>query len=145
MDSLRFTHFFVATINRLITLPLFSACWVFSCFCNPLNSDMDYRIFNVHTWSFLCVRIHTGVGQTESESAQHFWLGKSHTHFSCAVDFPCCDVQAQLSEQQNFVSITSFSCKTGILLSFYCEHPHWSTKLKSVKFLCVSVSVSVCV
>ena len=25
------------------------ACWVFSCFCNPLNSDMDHRILNVHT------------------------------------------------------------------------------------------------
>ena len=35
---------------------------------------MDYRIFNVCTWSFLCVRIHTGVGLTNSESAQHFFL-----------------------------------------------------------------------
>ena len=33
-----------------------SACWVFSCFRNPLNSDMDY----IRTWSFLCVRVHTG-------------------------------------------------------------------------------------
>ena len=24
-----------------------SACWVFSCFGNPPNSDVDYRIFNV--------------------------------------------------------------------------------------------------
>ena len=23
------------------------ACWVFWCFCNPPNSDMDYRIFIV--------------------------------------------------------------------------------------------------
>ena len=23
-----------------------SACWVFPCFRNPPNSDMDYRIFN---------------------------------------------------------------------------------------------------
>ena len=30
-------------------LLFFSACWVFSCFCNPPNSDMDYRIFNVRT------------------------------------------------------------------------------------------------
>ena len=37
-----------------------SACWVFSCFRNRPNSDMDYRIFNVRTWSFLCARIHTG-------------------------------------------------------------------------------------
>ena len=47
------------------------ACWVFSCFRNPPNSDMDYRILNVRTESFLCVRIHTGVGHTD-ESAQHF-------------------------------------------------------------------------
>ena len=44
-------------------------CAVFSCFRNPPNSDMDYRIFNVHT--FLCVRIHSGVGNTD-ESAQRF-------------------------------------------------------------------------
>ena len=39
---------------------------------NPLNSDMNYRIFNVRT-QFFCVRINTGVGHTtDSESAQHF-------------------------------------------------------------------------
>ena len=50
------------------------ACWLFLCFHNPLNSDMDYRIFNVRRWSFVCVRIHTGVGHTgtESEPAQPF-------------------------------------------------------------------------
>ncbi len=31
---------------------------------------MDYRIFNVRTFS--CVRVHTGVGHTDNESAQHF-------------------------------------------------------------------------
>ena len=35
-----------------------SACWVFSCFRNLQNSDMDYTMFNVCMWSFLCVRIH---------------------------------------------------------------------------------------
>ena len=51
-----------------------NACWVFYCFHNPPNSDMDYRIFNMRTWLFLCVLIHTGVaGHTDSESAQHFW------------------------------------------------------------------------
>ena len=33
----------------------FSACWVFSCFRNPPNSDLDYMIFNVRTRSLLCV------------------------------------------------------------------------------------------
>ena len=34
-----------------------SACWVFSCFRNPPNSDLDCRIFNVHTWSFVCMLV----------------------------------------------------------------------------------------
>ena len=29
--------------------PTYGACWVFLCFNNPLNFDMDYRIFNVRT------------------------------------------------------------------------------------------------
>ena len=37
------------------------SCVQFSCFRNPPNSDMDYRILNVRTF-FLCVRIRTGVG-----------------------------------------------------------------------------------
>ena len=57
-------------------------CWVSSYFRNPPNSD--YRIFSVHMWLFLCVRIHTGVGHTNSESAQHFWLGKARNFFLCS-------------------------------------------------------------
>ena len=34
---------------RQLRFPTYCACWVFSCFHNPLNSDMDYRIFNVRT------------------------------------------------------------------------------------------------
>ena len=44
-------------------------CAVLSCFRNPPNSDIDYRIFNMRT--LLCMRIHTGVGHTDNESA-HF-------------------------------------------------------------------------
>ena len=59
----------------------FTACWVFSCFRNPPNHYVvDYRIINVRTWSLMCVRIHTGVGLTDSESA-HFWLGKNSRFF----------------------------------------------------------------
>ena len=61
-----------------------SACWEYSCFRNPPNSDMDYMIFNACMWLFLCVRIHTGVGHTDNESAQHFWLGKTLTFFLCS-------------------------------------------------------------
>ena len=61
-----------------------SACWVFSCFHNPPNSDMDYRIFNARARSFLCVRIDTGVGHTDSEAAHFDW--KTLTNISCALD-----------------------------------------------------------
>ena len=55
----------------------FFLCAVLSCFHNPPNSDMDYRVFNVRMWSFVWVRIHTGVGHTA------FWLRKTLTIFSC--------------------------------------------------------------
>ena len=35
-----------ATASRY---PTYCACWMFKCFHNPPNSDMDYRIFNVRT------------------------------------------------------------------------------------------------
>ena len=46
----------------------------------PSNSDMDYRIFNVHKWS-LCVRIHTRVGHTDGESVQQFLTWKNYHIF----------------------------------------------------------------
>ena len=32
----------------------YCACWVFQCFHNPSNSDIDYGIFNVHTDENTC-------------------------------------------------------------------------------------------
>ena len=29
--------------------PTYGACWVFQCFLNPPDSDMEYRIVNVRT------------------------------------------------------------------------------------------------
>ena len=52
-----------------------AVCSRVQCFRNPPNSDIDYRIFNVRTWLFLCTRIHTGVGHT-NKSAEHFDLEK---------------------------------------------------------------------
>ena len=34
--------------------PTYGACWVFECFRNPPNSDMDNRIFNVRTGVNAC-------------------------------------------------------------------------------------------
>ena len=39
--------------------PTHSACWVYQCFHNPPNSDMDYGILNVHNVVFFCIYIHT--------------------------------------------------------------------------------------
>ena len=58
-------------------------------FPNPPNSDMGYRIFNVRTWSFLCVRMYTHweLGMhTDSDSLQHFWLEKALTICFCSPD-----------------------------------------------------------
>ena len=65
-------------------LPRFFFLFSVWCFCNPPNFDMDYRILNVHT--FLCMRIHTGVGHIRQRASTTFWLGKTFTNFSCALD-----------------------------------------------------------
>ena len=73
----------VATINKVIILPLFSICWVFLCFRNPPNSDMEWwtagSLTCVHDHSYACVYTR-GLGTltvTEwvTQWAQHFWLG----------------------------------------------------------------------
>ena len=48
--------------------PTYSACWVFQCFRNPPNSDMDYWIFNVSTDVNACV-CKRGCKDTVRESA----------------------------------------------------------------------------
>ena len=40
--------------------PTYGACWMFGCFHNPPNSDMDYRIFIVRTDVNACTLL-TGV------------------------------------------------------------------------------------
>ena len=70
-------------VRRYPVLYFIFLCAVFSCFRNPLNSDMDYGIFNMRT--FLCVCIHMGVGHTD-ESAQHFDSEKLSHMFYCAPD-----------------------------------------------------------
>ena len=38
-----------ASCDRVPHFPTYGACWMFYCFHNPPNSDMDYGIFNVRT------------------------------------------------------------------------------------------------
>ena len=53
-----------------------------------LRVSLIHRTLTWSTWSLACVRdhscIHTGYGHTDSESAQHLWLGKALTFFPCA-------------------------------------------------------------
>ena len=61
-----------------------SAYWVVLCFRNPSNSDIDHRIFNVRTWSFLCVRIHTRGTPTTSHQ-DIFYSGRGGMITICLV------------------------------------------------------------
>ena len=50
----------MSNFNIMKTSDTFSACWVILVFdYNPLNSGMNYRIFNIRMWSF-CMCIDTG-------------------------------------------------------------------------------------
>ena len=57
------------------------ACWVFLCFRNPPNSDMDYWIFTVRMGSFLCVPIHTGGWAHRQRVNTIGFLTRKKTHF----------------------------------------------------------------
>ena len=60
----------------------------FSCFRNPPNSDMDYRIFNVHMWSFVCVHAYnTHRGWAHWQVSTTFFSRKKITIFFCAPDW----------------------------------------------------------
>ena len=62
------------------------ACWLFSCIHNPPNSDMDYWIFNVRTWSFVCARMHTGGLGTPTVSQHNLFDSENLKRFACALD-----------------------------------------------------------
>ena len=50
------------------------------------NSDMVYRIFNMRTWSFLCVSVglHTGIGHTDTSQHNIFDSEKLSQFFLCS-------------------------------------------------------------
>ena len=51
----------IASSFNILKRGVFSACRAILCFHNPLNSDMDYRIFNIAYVVFLHVYIHVGL------------------------------------------------------------------------------------
>ena len=77
-----------------------SACWVFSCFRNPSNSDMEYRIFNVRTWTFLSVRYTQG-GLGTPTTSQHTILTRKN-----------CDNDDNTNNNNNNSSSSSSSSNT---------------------------------
>ena len=57
------------------------AFWGFSCFRNPSNFDMDYRIFNARTYSFLCVYTYGGWAHRQRVSTTFLSQKKLDTCF----------------------------------------------------------------
>ena len=57
--------------------PTYGACWLFWCFHNPPNSDMDCRIFNVCTDVTACIA-HRGCTDTEREPALNTDSGRKN-------------------------------------------------------------------
>ena len=72
--------------KRQLSYNLFSACWVFSCFRNPPNSEMEYGIFNVRTCSFMCCA-YTHGGWAHRQRVSTICLTRKNSQlFSCAPD-----------------------------------------------------------
>ena len=64
-----------------------SVCWVFSCFRNPPNSDMDYRIFLRAYEIILILCVYTrglGTPHWQGVSTTFFTLKNSHKFFLCS-------------------------------------------------------------
>ena len=79
-----FFYFFfriLSNFNIMKTMTLLVHAGLFWCCHNSPNSDMGYRIFDMHVRSF-CVSIDTGdyslIRRTSVESAQNFTPEKSH-------------------------------------------------------------------
>ena len=149
-----FTHTLTSTVTTMwckapAQLLPFSVCWVFSCFHNPTHSDVDYRIFIVCTWSFWCVRMHTWVGHTDSESA-HFWLGKTHNFFLCSwrgsnlspldLEFDALPIEPPIIicavQLWVYTDRLAFGLHT-VVLQLYCCHSIAKFSLRVCLFVCL--------
>ena len=115
-------------LNHCTEVPLSVKCVMdLQYFRNPSNFDMDYRIFNVRTRSFWCVRIHTGVGHTDSESAQYVWLGKAKNKllYSCRGSNSghwCHGILSPMLYQLNHpVTPEHWTARTAVVLLFECN------------------------
>ena len=92
-------------------------------------------ICNVRTWSFVCVRTHTGIARhTDSEPA-HFWLGKNQRFFLCSwrdsnPGHLYLQSNALTTELIRHPSSWTEQNFTGLLLGhYYCSEKHTSHSL----------------
>ena len=76
-----------------------SACWVFSCFRNPPNSDMDYRISNVGTYIYIRSFGKPAASQHNIFDSENSWS------FSCVPD----GIQIQECEVQRCTNLATLS------------------------------------
>ena len=128
-----------AIVRRYTFFVSFFLCAVFSCFRNPRNSDMDYRIFNVRTSSLLCMRIHTGGWGTPHRQrvSTTFFDSEKPSDFSCAPDgvgtsghrWNLLDLEADA------VPIRSHRVH-GDAHTLYACPKHWDLAARSVKRAC---------
>ena len=116
---------------------------MFSCFRNPPNSDMDYRIFKVRMWSLLCVRTHTGFGHTDNESAHNFNSEKlSHIFLVLRIGFEPLvfafgrvdalpiEPPSHPSHDQIFNELSTCSCPYDRMIWLHAGPSHWNLEQK---------------
>ena len=95
------------------------------------------RIFNVRMRSFLCVRIHTGIGHTDSEPA-HFGLWKTHIFVYIHPDKTVTESLGKswgnwkkAPKRDHFMKFSFYifaHCRASILWFPYCSQPILTNK-----------------
>ena len=82
----------------------FSACWVIWCFHSPPNSDVDYRIRNMHIWLFCmhicCFCTHHHITFDEVEIHKNLRTGM---HITCDRLQKCCVCVTTCKEKKKIV------------------------------------------
>ena len=77
--SLLYYLLYISTYHSVLSVKCILGLFVFP------NSDIDYRVFNVHTCSFLCMRIHTWVGLGKPTASRHNITKCDHRQDSLAM------------------------------------------------------------
>ena len=132
LNTHSFTHTLTITwCEAPAQLLFFSACWVFSCLCNPPDSDMDYRIFNVRMWSFLCVRNVMSVLDPTAELSCHCSLRLCIWTWLCECLVPTATATKTPTRSQSqrhnvflFKQTNIFPCIMFLYSRFICNFCH---------------------